>query len=215
MPKVFQLRREETFVTNVEEHPPHSLETPVFLSLDVSRKTDARGTDTGKMEPDPHGFVNQGFQDNQGLLKGHLRRRWQQSQWWQKPVPRWTHCKSVDSSCLQYFLEGDKRIESEVQIQLSTHVMGPQTLLFTLCFRLFSHPKAKLSAVNFCLVTVSVPPEKPRWRRSVKGVGFVYRGLYPMICRTLAEMSLVPVTNRSQQCSCYLQPYSSAVIKMK
>lgn len=118
VPKASQLRREETFVTNVEGHPPCSLETPVFLSLDVSRETDTRGTGTGKTKPDPHAFVNQGFQDNQGLLKGHLRRLWQQSQWWQKPVP-------------------------EVQIQLSTHVMGPQTLLFTLCLWLFSHPKAK------------------------------------------------------------------------
>lgn len=149
------------------------------------------------------------LQGNQGLLKSHRRRIGSNpSDRWQKPVPHWAHSRqgkliqSVDSSCLRYFLEGDKKIGSEVQIQLSTHVMGPQTLLFTLCLWLLSHPKAKLSAVNFCPGTVSVPPKEPRWRRSVKGVGLVYHGLCPVICRTLAEMSLVPVTNRSHWCSC-------------
>lgn len=148
--------------------------------------------------------------DNQSLLKGHLRRLWQQSRWWQKPVPHWAHSRqgkliqSVDSSCHQNVLEREERIESEDQIQLSTHVMGPPDPPVYALPLATSHPKAKLSTVNFCPLTASVPTEEPQRRRSVKGVGLVYLSLSLQICRTLAKMSLVPVTKISQRCSRYL-----------
>lgn len=66
VPYTFQLRHKENVAMSLEDGLPCSLGMPVFLSLDMRRKTDLTcflasptAPETGQIKPDPGAFVNQ------------------------------------------------------------------------------------------------------------------------------------------------------------
>lgn len=69
--------------------------------------------------------------------------------------------QSVGSSDT-YILEGGEKIKSDVQIQLSTHVVGPQTPLFMLCLGVHPHYKIKAKCYDLLSTDGAIPPEKPQ-----------------------------------------------------